>query len=285
MLCLVYEFLPNGSLDGLLRKDMQAPNTVLPWGTRLNILTGVASALTYLHEEIGKCILHRDLKPRNVLLDVNYNACLADFGLARLIDHDQVAPTTMLAGTLGYMAPEMPHTGRATTQTDVYAFGILIVEVICGTRPTDVDRETQKPLLDCVWMAHADNDILCIMDPKIRDDPRERQIKRALLLGLLCCHPDPACRPSIRNARQILTEDSPLPPIPSEKPVVGVHPQWACAQLDVPVDTGLTSFTNSSKTDSSYSNSSKSSSKYTTSGYYKNDSHHTSFKAQSKSFL
>lgn len=146
MLCLVYEYLPNGSLDSLLRKEMEAPNTVLPWGTRFNILTGVAAALAYLHEEIGQCILHRDLKPGNVLLDANYNACLADFGLARLIDHDKIAPTTMLAGTMGYMAPELPHTGRATTQTDVYAFGILIVEIICGRRPTDVDRETQVPI-------------------------------------------------------------------------------------------------------------------------------------------
>ncbi|KAG0570616.1 hypothetical protein KC19_6G175200 [Ceratodon purpureus] len=280
MLCLVYEYLPNGSLDGLLRKELQAPNTVLPWGTRFNILTGVASALAYLHEEIGQCILHRDLKPGNVLLDVNYNACLADFGLARLIDHDQVAPTTMLAGTLGYMAPEMPHTGRATTQTDVYAFGVLIVEMLCGRRPTDVDRDTQKTLLDCVWMAHAGNDIMCIVDSKIRDDPLERQIERTLLLGLLCCHPDPDRRPSMRNARQILTGDSPLPPIPSEKPLVYGH-YASYAELEVPVDNynGPPSVSiNSSKASSNYHGSNP------TSDYYNSD-YSDSFSSQSKSFF
>ena len=239
MLCLVYEYLPNGSLDSLLRKEMQAPNTVLPWGTRFNILTGVAAALAYLHEEIGQCIVHRDLKPGNILLDTNYNACLADFGLARLIDHDQVAPTTMLAGTMGYMAPEMPHTGRATTQTDAYSFGVLVVEMICGRRPTDVDRETQMPLLDCVWTAHAGDDILCIVDPKIRDDPKQHEIQRTLLLGLLCCHPDPQCRPSMRNVRQILTGDSPLPPVPFEKPTVkySTYSQYGpYAELDIADD-------------------------------------------------
>lgn len=269
VLCLVYEYLPNGSLDGLLRKEMQAPNTVLPWGTRFNILTGVAAALAYLHEEIGQCILHRDLKPGNVLLDVNYNACLADFGLARLIDHDQVAPTTMLAGTMGYIAPELPHTGRATTQSDVYAFGILIVEMICGRRPTDVDRETQMVLLDCVWAAHAGNDILCIVDAKIRDDPLNSQIERTLLLGLLCCHPDPACRPSMRSARQILTGDSPLPPIPAEKPVVYAHSPYD--QLDLTFGDGPP-----------LTNSSKASSNYNTREYDHTDD---SFSSQAKSFL
>lgn len=284
MLCLVYEYLPNGSLDSLLRKEMQAPNTVIPWGTRYNILTGVAAALAYLHEEVGQCILHRDLKPGNILLDVNYNACLADFGLARLTEHNQAAATTMLAGTLGYMAPELPQTGRATTQTDVYSFGVLIVEMICGRRPTDVDRDTQMPLLDCVWAAHAGNDISCVVDAKIRDDRDAQQIERTLLLGLLCCHPDPISRPTMRNARQILTGDSPLPPVPTEKPVVkcAVYSQYGSySEFDTSHGDGYDPPEAISKASSN--TNSKYSSYSTNTGYSTTD--HDSFSSQAKSIL
>ncbi|KAL8264700.1 hypothetical protein R6Q59_022830 [Mikania micrantha] len=111
-LLLVYEYMENGSLDSHLFKH----KSLLTWGTRYKIAHGLASALLYLHEEWEQCVLHRDIKSSNVMLDSNFNTKLGDFGLAKLVDHDKGSQTTMLAGTLGYMALECLITGRATKE-------------------------------------------------------------------------------------------------------------------------------------------------------------------------
>jgi serine/threonine protein kinase len=176
-LMLVYDFMPYGSLDKWIftsqqsqEKDKWFEPMVLPWRSRHSILAGVASAVAYLHEEWQQCILHRDIKSSNVLLDADFNAYLADFGLARLIDHKKVDKTTLMAGTLGYMAPEMSHTGKATKESDVYSFGILMLEVVCGRRPLDFDatRAEDVVLVDSVWRAHEAGDLLSVADPKLK---------------------------------------------------------------------------------------------------------------------
>lgn len=126
-LLLVYEYMANGSLDLFIGKGF------LDWKTRYKILTGLASALLYLHEECDKTIVHRDVKPNNVMLDSEYNARLGDFGLARLIQNDACV-TTMMAGTQGYLAPEVSFSGKATPESDVYSFGMVALEVACGRR-------------------------------------------------------------------------------------------------------------------------------------------------------
>ena len=126
-LLLVYDYMPNRSLDEwLFNREIHG---ILTWELRYNILAGVAAALAYLHEEWQQCVLHRDIKASNVMLDGEFNAHLGDFGLARLIDHRKAEKTTEMAGTLGYMAPEMYYTGKATKESDVYSFGVLILEV------------------------------------------------------------------------------------------------------------------------------------------------------------
>ncbi|CAA2963895.1 L-type lectin-domain containing receptor kinase -like [Olea europaea subsp. europaea] len=105
---LVYEFMPNGSLDFHLFKEKSS----LIWETRYKIARGLASALLYLHEEWEQCVVHRDIKSSNIMLDSSFNAKLGDFGLARLVDHEKGSQTTVLAGTMGYMAPECVTTGR-----------------------------------------------------------------------------------------------------------------------------------------------------------------------------
>ncbi len=127
-LLLVYDFMSNTSLDKWLfinpeKFRYSPPPRVLSWELRYNILTGVAAALYYLHEEWEQCILHRDIKASNVMLDRDFKAKLGDFGLARLIDHDKLPHTSLLAGTLGYLAPELPHTCKATKNTDVTMCG------------------------------------------------------------------------------------------------------------------------------------------------------------------
>jgi serine/threonine protein kinase len=183
-LLLVYDYMCNGSLyEWLFQFSERCENRyrkgnlteslrdaeALPLKLRHSILSGVAGALLYLHEECAQCVLHRDIKSSNVLLDGDLNACLGDFGLARLIDHRKMARTTMMAGTLGYLAPEMPLTGKATKETDVYSFGILVLEVMCGMEPLDVKAVDQGEglLEDRVWRAHESGNILQIADSRL----------------------------------------------------------------------------------------------------------------------
>jgi serine/threonine protein kinase len=177
-LLLVYDYMCNGSLDEWLF-HLSTPNgegsltidehKVLPLTLRHSIMRGVAAALAYLHEECPQCVLHRDIKSSNVLLDGNWNAYLGDFGLARLIDHHKMEKTTVMAGTLGYMAPEMMYTGKATKESDVYSFGVLMLEVLCGTRALErnaIDRG-EGVLVDRAWLAHKARNLLEVADPRL----------------------------------------------------------------------------------------------------------------------
>ena len=118
-LLLVYEYMPNGSLDS----HLFGKKTTLTWPIRYKIAQGLASALLYLHEEWEQCVVHRDIKSSNIMLDSNFNAKLGDFGLARLVDHDLGSQTTVLAGTMGYLAPECVITGKASKDLIVIVLG------------------------------------------------------------------------------------------------------------------------------------------------------------------
>ena len=140
-LLLVYDYMPNGSLDKFLFKTK---NSNLSWPQRFGIVKGVASALLYLQEESEQVVLHRDVKASNVLLDANMNARLGDFGLARLYDHENDPRSTRVVGTVGYLAPKLSVTGRPTTATNVFAFGIFLLEVCCGTRPISLQKLSKE---------------------------------------------------------------------------------------------------------------------------------------------
>ena len=163
-LLLVYEYMPNGSLDTwLFKKTGQKKPTVLAWDLRHSIVTGVAAAIAYLHEEWEQCVLHRDIKASNVMLDGDFNAHLGDFGLARLIDHDTNPKST----ALGYLAPEMPHTGKATKKSDVYSFRVLALEVACGRQVFDRNlSDAEMVLIECVWRAYEAGALLSAADPR-----------------------------------------------------------------------------------------------------------------------
>jgi serine/threonine protein kinase len=131
-LLLVYDYMSNGSLEQYLYCGDNKLS--LNWEQRLHIIKGVAFGLFYLHEEWEKVVIHRDIKPSNVLLDGEMNGRLGDFGLSRLYDHGSDPQTTHMVGTMGYLAPELVRTGKASTLTDVFAFGIFLLEVTCGQR-------------------------------------------------------------------------------------------------------------------------------------------------------
>ncbi|THG15384.1 hypothetical protein TEA_013490 [Camellia sinensis var. sinensis] len=139
--------MENGSLDNHLFKE----KSLLTWAMRYKIAQGLASALLFLHEEWEQCVLHRDVKSSNVMLDSNLNAKLGDFGLARLVDHGKDSKTTILARTKGYMAPEYLDILKASKESDVYSFGIVALEIACGRESIDFNvRESQMILMQSI---------------------------------------------------------------------------------------------------------------------------------------
>lgn len=200
---LVYDYMENGSLDKRIFDCDESK--MLNCEDRLRIVKDVASALSYLHDGWEVKVLHRDIKASNVLLDKDMNARLGDFGLARMHDHGQVAATTMVVGTVGYMAPELVKNGRASIQTDVFGFGVLILEVICGRQPIG---EGKPPLVDWAWELMRQGELLNAVDERLRmkGGLDEEEIEKVLQLGLLCAHHDPSVRPTMRQVVKFFEE-------------------------------------------------------------------------------
>ncbi|KAG2611131.1 hypothetical protein PVAP13_4KG126900 [Panicum virgatum] len=209
-LLLVYEYMSNGSLDKYLHCEEGKPT--LNWAQRFQIIKGVASGLFYLHERWEKVVIHRDIKASNVLLDSEMNGRLGDFGLARLYDHGTDPQTTHVVGTMGYLAPELARTGKATTQTDVYAFGIFILEVTCGQRPINSHADDSSQILvDWVVEHWHKGSLTYTLDSRLQGNYNSDEVRLALNLGLLCAHPFCNARPNMRQVIQYLNGDMPLP--------------------------------------------------------------------------
>ncbi|KAL7199732.1 hypothetical protein ACSBR2_021940 [Camellia fascicularis] len=202
-------------LDSHLFKE----NTFLAWLARYNIAKGLAAVLFYLHEEWEQCVLHRDIKSSNIMLDSKFNAKLGDFGLARLVDHGRVSQTTVLAETMGYMAPECLVTSKSSKESDVYNFGIVALEIACGRKPIDLmAEEGHMRLVEWVWELYGRGNLLEAADAKLGDFDEE-QMECLLFVGLWCAHPDYNLRPSIKQAIQVLDFEAPLPSLPPNMPV------------------------------------------------------------------
>ncbi|GLT29467.1 hypothetical protein SLA2020_043330 [Shorea laevis] len=197
---LVYDYMENGSLDKRVFECEES--MMLSCEERIKVLKNVAIGILYLHEGWEAKVLHRDIKASNVLLDKDMNGRLGDFGLARVHGHGQVAQTTHVVGTLGYLAPEVVRTGRASTQTDVFGFGVLVLEVMCGRRPI----EEGKPLLvEWVWGLMMKGELLNALDERLgRGGYNEVEVENVLHLGLICTYPDPRARPSMRQVVKVL---------------------------------------------------------------------------------
>lgn len=185
-LVLVYEYMPNGSLDKYL---FDRPRFTLNWNQRFRVIRGVASGLFFLHEECDHVVVHRDIKASNVLLDGELNGRLGDFGLARLYGHGTDPHSTRVVGTLGYLAPEHTRTGRATPSSDVFSFGAFLLEVASGRRPIEPRQDSDDLILvDWVFSCWNRGNILQAVDPNIGIDFVQGQVELVLKLGLLCSH-------------------------------------------------------------------------------------------------
>lgn len=213
---LVYELMPNGSLDS----HLFGCKNMLAWPVRYKIALGLASAVLYLHEEWEQCVVHRDIKATNIMLDSSFNTKLGDFGLARLVDHGLGSQTTVLAGTMGYLAPECVTTGKASKESDVYSFGVVALEIACGRRPVEPKAEASKVrLIEWVWDLYGTDQLPDAADTRLNMEYDEEQLKHLMVVGLWCCHPDHTRRPSIRQVISVLNFEATPPNLPSKLPV------------------------------------------------------------------
>ncbi|XP_066377553.1 L-type lectin-domain containing receptor kinase SIT2-like [Miscanthus floridulus] len=209
-LLLVYEYMANGSLDKYLYGQDGKPT--LSWLQRFKIIKDIASGLLYLHEEWEKVVVHRDIKASNVLLDGGMNGQLGDFGLARLYDHGSDPQSTHVVGTIGYLAPELARTSKATPLTDVFALGTFILEVTCGRRPIFQDANNQQVMLvDWVLEHWRRGTLVDTVDAKLHDDFVISEACLVLELGLMCSHPFVNARPNMRQVARYLSKELPLP--------------------------------------------------------------------------
>ncbi|KAK4582068.1 hypothetical protein RGQ29_025297 [Quercus rubra] len=203
-LLLVYDYMSNGSLDKYL---FDQPQVTLSWSQRFKVIKGVASGLFYLHEGWDQVVIHRDVKASNVLLDGELNGKLGDFGLARLYDHGTDPQTTHVVGTLGYLAPEHTQSGKATTSTDVFAFGAFMLEVACGRRPIQANGPPEDLILvDWVFSHLSRGEIMEARDPNYGTSYVAEELELVLKLGLMCSHSKAAARPSMRQVVQYLKD-------------------------------------------------------------------------------
>ncbi|CAL5017967.1 unnamed protein product [Urochloa decumbens] len=218
-LLLVYELVSNGSLDG----HLYGTDKTLTWPTRYQIILGLSSAVLYLHEEWDQCVVHGDIKPSNIMLDESFNAKLGDFGLARLIDHGMSLQTmTAVAGTPGYLDPECVITGKASAESDMYSFGIVLLEIACGRRPMAVGAADGQVfrLVEWAWEMHGRGAALDAADERIRGALDAWEVERVIAVGLWCAHPDPKARPGIRQAAEALrSRKFRMPLLPPKMPV------------------------------------------------------------------
>ncbi|KAE9460308.1 hypothetical protein C3L33_07781, partial [Rhododendron williamsianum] len=196
---LVYEFMPRGSLENHLFKRMSVS---LPWGTRLKIAIGSAKGLAFLHGPHGaeSPVIYRDFKTSNILLDSEFNAKLSDFGLAKMgPEGSKTHVTTRVMGTYGYAAPEYVNTGHLTTRSDIYSFGVVLLELLTGRRALDKTRpKSEQNLVD--WSKPyltSSRRLRCIMDPRLSGQYSVKGAKEMALLALQCVSLIPKDRPKM----------------------------------------------------------------------------------------
>ncbi|PIA61819.1 hypothetical protein AQUCO_00200071v1 [Aquilegia coerulea] len=204
---LVYEYIPNRSLQENLFSRHN--NRELSWKERYNIILGTAEGLAYLHEESKLRIIHRDIKLSNILLDENFTAKIADFGLVRLFPENMSHISTAIAGTLGYMAPEYVVRGKLTEKADVYSFGVLVIEVVSGRKNNSFSQDTS--ILQLVWNHYMSVTLFEAVDPALAGTFEDEEASRVLHIGLLCTQASPELRPAMSTVVKLLTSNHDLP--------------------------------------------------------------------------
>lgn len=206
---LVYELMKNGSLDTLLFNGEEGQSgKFLSWEDRFKIAVGTAKGITYLHEECRDCIIHCDIKPENILLDENLNAKVSDFGLAKLInikDH-RYRTLTSIRGTRGYLAPEWLANLPLTSKSDVFSYGMVLLEIVSGRRNFDVGAETNNKRFSLwAYEEFEKGNLMEIVDKKLKHQEIDReQVSRVLQAGFWCIQEQPSQRPTMGKVVQMI---------------------------------------------------------------------------------
>ncbi|CAN6865407.1 unnamed protein product [Brassica oleracea var. botrytis] len=215
---LIYEFMLNKSLDTFLfgKKKVE-----IDWPKRFNIIQGIARGLLYLHRDSRLRVIHRDLKVSNILLDEKMNPKISDFGLARMYQGTEYLDNTRrVVGTLGYMAPEYAWTGAFSEKSDIYSFGVLLLEFVSGEKISRFSYDG-KNLLAYAWEFCSENRGTDLLDQDVADSCPPCEVGRCVQIGLLCVQHQPADRPNTLELLSMLTTTSDLPP--PKQPTFVVH--------------------------------------------------------------
>ncbi|KAL0925083.1 hypothetical protein M5K25_003392 [Dendrobium thyrsiflorum] len=202
---LVYEYLQNGSLDRWLHRQQRGNAPPLDWPTRLQIAFGAARGLCYMHHDCFPPIIHRDVKSSNILLDTEFKAKIADFGLAKILEKGGEPETvSVMAGSFGYMAPECGKISKVNEKVDVYSFGVVLLELVTGKEAGDGGEEEDENLTDWAWRRYKDRG--AVVDEEIAVESLEwkEEVEAVFMLGVRCTVSDPIARPTMKDVTQVL---------------------------------------------------------------------------------
>ncbi|XVE92384.1 hypothetical protein REPUB_Repub01dG0092700 [Reevesia pubescens] len=205
---LVYPYMPNGSVASRLRDHIHG-RPALDWARRKKIALGTARGLVYLHEQCDPKIIHRDVKAANILLDEDFEAVVGDFGLAKLLDHRDSHVTTAVRGTVGHIAPEYLSTGQSSEKTDVFGFGILLLELITGQKALNFGRAANQKgvMLDWVKKLHQEGKLSLLVDKDLKGNYDRIELEEMVQVALLCTQFNPIHRPRMSEVLRMLGGD------------------------------------------------------------------------------